>query len=299
MHLASTAWALARLRHRPSDAWLQRLAAAAQARGLATFGPREGAVLLWAFSKLGYQPPPDWLAEFWAASGGGLGAASPAELCALAVAACRMRSSAQAGAAEWTLLLAAAVRRRFPHFSAQEATVTLRALAELAAGREVVVGMAAAAGGGGLGGGGGGGAPALGGAGLAVGGPPPGLLSPAGGVEGMASAAPAGRTLAPRLVAMQQRGQASQGEGGATPQRPQQQLAAAEAPRQQPLRVLPDQPTWLESFVSQAFGVAALLSLMPEGMQARHGRWPARAAAAHAQRGHLPGPVQLGAAMRR
>jgi hypothetical protein len=261
--LANTLWALARLGHAPAEPWMAALLASTAAR-LCAFRPAELTALAWALAALRYHPGDDWLRSFQAAAAAQMEAFEAPELAAVARALAKLR--AVPGPA-FLSALGAAIEARFAAFDAAGAAAALTAL-------NALDGAAAA---------------------------PGGEWEPEAAADVDAQALPpvvvvpaVAALPEPRVVVlgsgwarplMESGGGGGGGGGGSVPQlrsaappasllrRLQQLELRREYVKQQQLGVVAS-PQWLESFLTEAHGMAALMSLMPEWLLDRLRLWP-------------------------
>ena len=249
--LANTAWALATLDHRPSEAWMARLLDSCTPR-LGAFQPREMVAVLWALARLNYHPGEAWLCSFFAASYPLLRRFRTDELTAAARALCKLHAAPDTA---WVEELTVAVQSQVGRLDAAGADAAIRAIRDLRA-------VAAAA-----------------------------------EVAGRASTVP---LLPPQACT-------NGGEGewaGASSMAPPQLRHSTLPPMCQPagLPCLPGDElqlaarpavgsslSWLESFMAEVHGVAALMTLMPSWMQQRLRQWPRAWAAQRLSRRGMDG----------
>jgi hypothetical protein len=299
---ANTLWALATLDHRPTAAWMDQLLAVTRGPRLVTFQPRELTSVIWSLAKLNYHPGDAWVAGFLAASRPRLPGFQAAELAATARALCKLGA---APSAEWVEALAAAVEAQFGSFDAAGALAALAALRSFSAAAAVagegaaVMRRPAAVGGDSE-------AatafvhdPALPRVVVVVGGEwtldrssgssgddwamaliEDGSSSDAGSSSSSSNGSSSSSSRSslsvqeassPRSMLLRRLQHGQQPQQAPVMQRSDgaRELAAAHAQASSTLSV-----TWVESFVAEVHGMAALMSLMPDWLRARMRRWP-------------------------
>lgn len=254
--LSNTLWALATLGHRPTKEWMQQLLASCSAR-LADFQPQEMTNVAWSLAQLNYHPGDTWIASFLAASYPLLFEFESGDQARVACALAKLSAAPSAG---WIERLAAAVQAKFSGLDAAEAMATVAALRRLSAAAveeedaAAVFGLRAST-------------LVVRDASLVVRGSswePDGTGVTPWSLDSIEPAATAAAAAAGQPSTRAAAAVAAQGL--------QQRFDRSNTGRN--VQQAPASLSWLESFVAEVQGMAALVSLMPDLMQQRLRQWP-------------------------
>eukprot|EP00878_Enallax_costatus_P022494 GHUV01023865.1.p1 GENE.GHUV01023865.1~~GHUV01023865.1.p1 ORF type:complete len:282 (+),score=95.43 GHUV01023865.1:1284-2129(+) len=243
--LSITLWAVAKLQHTPSRQWLLQ-ALSSSLTQLITFQPSHFSNSLWALSKLGSVPSPLWLNTFWSTSGQTLTRFSPAELTATVSAVVKLELTPPI---EWVQQVTNAVDQNLASFDSKRLLYVLQALQQLQA-RHISHRLRLSS--------------------SSIGVLQYGNSNGSQGYIYSNSIVPFGRlqlqpSSTPRLLY----------DSSRSPAATHQSVADVDAQQRAAVDVLHQ----LDSFASEAYSMACLVTLMPDWLQHRVAHWPKQLAA--------------------